>query len=161
MKKSNLSIGMLLVCSVFLACSKSSTPGGTAGTSGGAGTTGAAGTTAQTDGGSATLPDGGCAVGAYARNGVCSCQTDMPTVCAGTCTNIMTDESNCGACGTVCKATATCTAGHCGPEAKTIVPANATGCQGLHIAVSGGTIYYTDMGAGKVSSVAVAGGTPR
>jgi len=35
------------------------------------------------------------------------------TLCSGTCTNLQTDEDNCGSCGNVCPAGASCSGGTC------------------------------------------------
>lgn len=171
-----LSVGAFALGSTFSACSSSnSNPTGVAGTSGGAGaagstagTTGAAGN--QDAGGDASYPvmasDGKCAPGAFSHDGKCSCQPDVPTVCKNGCTNVMTDDANCGSCDHACPATSTCNAGVCGPAATNLVP-SAAGCTktvgkaklGISIAVANGTIYFADAGHGTVKSVPVAGGT--
>jgi hypothetical protein len=78
--------------------------------------------------GACTTPTtAGCGVGTYcnATTGSCAnqlangvtCQTSAQCTsgsCCGVCTNIATDNSNCGMCGTVCTAgQQTCTSGHC------------------------------------------------
>ncbi|HTA20316.1 MAG TPA: hypothetical protein VK989_13550, partial [Polyangia bacterium] len=102
---------------------------------------------------------GKCVPGAFARNGVCACQTDVPTVCNMACTDTTTDDANCGSCGKACAATSTCIASNCGAEAKVVLPA-ISGCSAMSIAIGGSTIYYTDGTHGTVSSIPTAGGTP-
>ncbi|HSZ81629.1 MAG TPA: hypothetical protein VLA14_05075 [Polyangia bacterium] len=166
MNKLKLSFGVLLLGSValaanFAACSKSNSTGGTAGASGtaGAGTAGA-GTAGAAGGESATMANGKCVPGAFARGTppVCACQSDTPTVCEEACTDTTTDDANCGACATACGATSTCNASKCGPAAKVVLPA-ISGCSAMSIAISGSTIYYTDGTHGTVASVPTAGGT--
>jgi hypothetical protein len=192
MKKFTLSIGVLLLGSVFFsagsmfsACSSSSnvTPTGAAGTTGAAGsTTGAAGTGAagsttgtagtgstnkdgSADGYSATTPDGRCVIGAFVRDGACMCQGDNPNVCSMGCTNLQTDNDNCGSCDTKCGATSACLKGTCTAAPVNTVPA-AAGCikmvgsreYSLSIAVANGNIYWADAGHGTVKSQPVAGG---
>jgi len=94
----------------------------------------------------------GCPINAFPQGGVCTCQPSTPTVCGDTCTDLMADDANCGACGTACAATATCAGGHCGLAATSVVPA-APGCGTLTLAFSDTTLYYTDSGHGTVNSV--------
>jgi membrane-bound inhibitor of C-type lysozyme len=163
MTKTKLSMGVLLMSGLFLfGCSSkpgASTPGA-AGTSGGAGTSGQAGTTGNMDASTnpATLPNGHCVSGAYPRDGIgCMCLSNVPNVCVDKCTDIRTDNDNCGACGTKCDANASCNAGKCGPVPVVVVPA-AAGCTSLHIAVGGTSLYWTDEGHGTVKSMPLAGG---
>jgi hypothetical protein len=116
-----------------------------------------------------TTADGRCVEGAFARNGVCVCQTDIPTVCSAGCTDTKLDDDNCGACGHKCGPTQTCNDGMCGPSPVNVVPASA-GCattvgsvagfsdMGLSVAVSGGTLYWADAGHGTVKSQPAGGG---
>jgi hypothetical protein len=141
---------------------------GVAGTSGQAGS-GAAGTgpAGMCSGKTypVTTPAGRCVTGAFLRNGVCTCQPDLPLVCASGCTSKDVDNDNCGCCDNRCAATATCIAGACGPVPTIVVP-GAAGCMatlgvldlGLSIAVAGGTLYVADAGHGTITSYPVAGG---
>jgi hypothetical protein len=169
-----LSIGAFALGSTFSACSSSSNNSnpGAAGTQGQAGS--AAGTTGQAgmDGSSsndASYPvmaaDGKCVSGAFVHDGKCSCQPDVPTVCKNGCTNVMTDDNNCGGCDHACGPEQTCNAGVCGATPTTLVP-SASGCTktvgkanlGISITISGSTLYFADAGHGAVKSVPVAGG---
>jgi hypothetical protein len=81
----------------------------------------------DSNGGCTTPTTTSCGAGTYcnASTGSCAnqlannvtCQTSAQCAsgsCCGVCTNIATDNSNCGACGTVCTAgQQTCTSGHC------------------------------------------------
>jgi hypothetical protein len=106
---------------------------------------------------SATAPGGGCIFSAYLVNGVCTCASDTPNVCAAGCTDRGTDDDNCGVCGHACPAATTCNGGRCGPVATNLVPA-VTGCGSMSIAVQGGILYFTDRDHGLVQSVPVTGG---
>jgi hypothetical protein len=56
------------------------------------------------------------AIYAAAGNGKCKNNSDCPsggTLCGDTCTSVLTDGNNCGACGDVCPAGDVCTAGTC------------------------------------------------
>ena len=57
---------------------------------------------------------GSCGTCNYS-NGTCpsSCSGSTPNCCSNSCTNTLTDSNNCGACGTVCGAGATCQSGTC------------------------------------------------
>lgn len=105
----------------------------------------------------ATLPDGGCVVGAFKRGGVCVCG-EAPTVCGEACVDLTSDPDNCGACRHACAPTAPCNAGACGPPTTNVAPA-APGCQEINLAVGATTLYWTDRGHGTVMSKPVAGGT--
>jgi hypothetical protein len=183
MKKTNLTIGALLLGSVlfvsnFVACSGGEDGTGQAGTTGAAGTVGNAGTngggagtsgptdggagttTGPTDGGpSATLADGKCVTGAFKRDGVCQCQGSVPNVCGDMCTDVKTDNDNCGSCGMKCAGSSTCNNGTCGPAAVAVLP-KVTGCGELTIALNaaGDKIFYANKTAGAISSVPTAGG---
>jgi hypothetical protein len=142
---------------------------GTGFVTGVAGTTGAAavGGTAGTVGngmtascgsfGSPTRPSGSCVTGAFKRNGVCTCQAATPNVCGDQCVDVQTDDANCGCCGNACGPTSTCNQGKCGPAAIEIVPASP-GCESIDLAVEAGTLYWTDKGHGRVSSMPTTGG---
>jgi Stigma-specific protein, Stig1 len=108
-------------------------------------------------GGSATLPDGRCVVGAFSHDGVCVCQPDAPTACGAGCTDVTMDADNCGACGHACTANVGCIDGQCTSPVTNLVPA-APGCDAIDVAVGGGRLYWTDQGHGTVKSEAVAGG---
>jgi hypothetical protein len=181
MKKTNLTIGALLLGSVlfvsnFVACSGGdSNETGMAGTTGASGTTGAGGVTGAAgtspndggaagtgsipDGGSATLADGKCATGAFKRDGVCQCQGSVPNICGDICTDIKTDNDNCGACGNKCTGSATCNGGTCGPQATNVLP-KVAGCGELSIALTADKIFYADKTHGTISSIAKTGGAP-
>ena len=107
--------------------------------------------------GAATLPDGTCAMGAFKRSGVCQCQSDLTCVCGGACAKPLTDDTNCGVCGLQCGPTSTCNNGVCGPAVVEFVPARP-GCGTIDLAVSGGTVYWTDAGHATVQSRPVSGG---
>jgi hypothetical protein len=133
------SLGSLcsLLLTTALACNRApltGAGGASAGATGQAGGTGAAGATGQAGAGDA---DAG----------------SPPTM---TCTST-TDEDNCGACGVRCPPTSTCVAGICGPRVVNVVPASP-GCRSMDIAVSGGTVYWTDAERGAVFSRPIAGG---
>jgi len=158
----------------LLACGRSAplTPDGAAGAaSGDAGTAGGDAGAAGSSGGSAladaspddpaatnvrldgaTLPDGNCVENAFKHaDGVCACQPDVPTVCGSSCTDVTSDDDNCGACGHVCAPTSACNGGVCGPSVVNVVPA-APGCLEIDLAVSASTLYWTDRAHGTVMS---------
>src|SRR6185503_15706131 len=63
------------------------------------------------------------------------------------------------ACGHACPATSPCVQGVCHPVPVVVVPASP-GCQSLDLAVSGGTLFWTDKGHGLVVSLAPGEATP-
>ena len=67
-----------------------------------------------------TVPSGG-----ICQRGVCACPGGE-TTCNGVCSNLQADETNCGACGTVCPGNQVCQAGSCFP--RDICPAIQTSC---------------------------------
>lgn len=52
------------------------------------------------------------------------------TRCEAICTDLQTDEANCGACGTTCAAGEECVAGTCTPPAPTLCPEGQVRCDG-------------------------------
>lgn len=146
--------------------SNTSGAGTTAGTnSGGSGAGGAAagssagGTMAA--GGGLMMVDGKCPTNSVKKmDGLCYCQPTTLSQCADGCGDFMTDPDHCGSCTTKCMGEQSCNAAKCGATPTVVVPA-AAGCGSMKIAVAGGNIYYTDKMHGTVSSVPVAGGTPK
>lgn len=62
--------------------------------------------------------------GSTCQSGVCTapgCPTGQ-TACSGTCKNLQTDNSNCGACGNICASNQTCTSGTCANTSCTTDP---------------------------------------
>jgi hypothetical protein len=100
----------------------------------------------------ATLPDGNCVENAFEHaDGGCACQPDVPIVCGSSCTDVTTDDDNCGACGHACAPTSACNGGVCGPSVVNVVPATP-GCLEIDLAVSASTLYWTDRAHGTVMS---------
>ncbi len=103
-----------------------------------------------------------CAANAYSfGGGACICQVDTPTLCTHgsappACTDTTTDWDNCGGCGIMCKPTAACLATICGKEPTQLV-APAPGCVSMRVVYDSGTIYWSDMGHGTISSIAAVG----
>lgn len=103
-----------------------------------------------------------CAGNAYSFDGgPCTCQSDTPTLCTHgsappACTDTTTDWDNCGGCGIACKPTAACLGNVCGKEPMQLV-APAPGCVSMRVVYDSGTIYWSDMGHGTISSIPVAG----
>ena len=68
------------------------------------------------------------------KKGDCSCPAGLGDICPGIgCTNRKKDPSNCGSCGTVCSADATCVKGECtcpagGCASTTCNPGGTVGC---------------------------------
>ncbi|MFO0684482.1 MAG: hypothetical protein U0234_20680 [Sandaracinus sp.] len=62
-------------------------------------------------GGACHLPGDGECTGCGTVN--CSMQTPPQECCGNSCADTMTDENNCGSCGTVCNAGDVCCGGHC------------------------------------------------
>ncbi|HXK17311.1 MAG TPA: hypothetical protein VNG33_05905 [Polyangiaceae bacterium] len=87
----------------------------------------------------------------------CHCQPASLMQCMDGCFDLPNDPEHCGDCMTKCGPTQACSAGKCGAAPTVLVPAPAA-CGGVHMAVSGGKVYWTDTMAGTVSSVAIAGG---
>jgi hypothetical protein len=178
---SKVIMGILAAAVVAPACGGNALDSGARQTPGNAGSPGGAGTGGARPGGaagqpatgspdaapvelpppnsmSATLPDGGCVMGAFHfGGGACACQEGEPDVCAEACTDTKLDPANCGACGHACAATSTCNDGRCGPEVTNVVPA-APGCGRLDLAIAGGTLYWSDQARGTVARRALAGG---
>jgi hypothetical protein len=112
--------------------------------------------------GSATLPSGQCVVNAYKNSRgdppACVCSDDLPCVSGDTCTSLLFDAGNCGACGNRCAPTSICHGGNCGPATTNVIPARS-GCTSIDLAVSGSALYWTDLGHGSVQSIPAGGGT--
>jgi hypothetical protein len=157
-------LGTGVDCGGHSALSKGDGAAGSNGRAGSSGIAGTAGTTpipspdASVDAGAdATLPDGGCAVHAFRRDGVCSCLTDTPTVCAGACVDVSTDVDHCGACAHACGPTSTCVSGACGRAPTTFVPPTEA-CGQIDLAVANGTLYWASSMLGTVRSRNLEGG---
>ena len=90
-----------------------STPGGssTGSTNSGGASAGPSGGTVGTGGVAST---GGTAATGGSAQPVCSGTT--PDTCSSSCTNLQTDKSNCGACGTSCQSYQFCAGGACLPQ---------------------------------------------
>lgn len=69
----------------------------------------------------------------------------------------LTDDDNCGACGHRCGPTSTCVQGVCGPPVVNVLPAQR-GCGAIELAISGDTLYWTELSHGAVRSMPLAGG---
>jgi hypothetical protein len=106
--------------------------------------------------GAPTASNGQCAAGAFKRNGVCQCQDTVPCVCNGACTDPLTDDDNCGACGHHCGPTSTCNAGVCGPPVVNVIPPRP-GCKSIDLTVSEGSLIWSDEGHGLVQSMPLGG----
>jgi len=104
-------------------------------------------------------PVGGkCVPGALKHDdGLCYCQPTTLTYCSTGCADLPTDPDHCGDCDTKCQDTQVCSSGKCGASPTVLVPA-ATGCGALHLALSAGTLYWSDQMHGTVQSIATAGG---
>ena len=169
------SLGPLLVSAMLLACGSKTSPKESvssaksgpdgdasqtltdAGTQADKSTTAADGGESHTDTGAKS--DGKCPQGAYPHeDGLCYCQVDVPNVCGDVCVDNMTDPDHCGDCATKCGPTQACNAGHCGATPTTLIPA-ASGCGALHLALAGGTLYWTDRDHGTVKGLATTSGT--
>ncbi|MDB4980247.1 MAG: hypothetical protein JWM82_999 [Myxococcales bacterium] len=124
------------------------------------------------DAASAIHPDdaGRCPMqGAFAHNGVCICQADVPTVCDNVCTDVQNDVDHCGDCATKCPATSVCNQGRCSvppvvllapPAATTGADGGAASCGPLRMALAGTTLYWTDQAKGTINSMPTSGGAP-
>jgi hypothetical protein len=135
-------LGVSVLGGLLFACAAGSPVG-----DGGAGAGGADGPY------SATNADGSCISNAFMHDvgghRVCLCQMETPTSCPGTCSDLQIDDDNCGACGQVCPATATCVAGSCTATPTTAVAA-APGCGALWLYAANGVLAWADMGAGTI-----------
>ena len=135
----------------------------TSGGSGGSGgvATGGGGTGGSAQGGGLAMVDGHCPPNSLKHaDNLCYCQPSTLTACSNGCGDLQTDPDRCGNCDTKCMPSQACAAGKCGAAPTTLVPA-AAGCGAMHLAVAGGTLYWTDKMHGTVSSVATAGGMPK
>jgi hypothetical protein len=102
-----------------------------------------------------------CGVGAVRTDAGCVCPTSSGTKCGNSCSNLGDDADNCGACGHACPPTSACIRGACGPETKVVVPpALRFKCYGVSVAVSDGTLYWTDLLRGTVQAVRLDGSEP-
>ncbi|HVZ73435.1 MAG TPA: hypothetical protein VHJ20_13735 [Polyangia bacterium] len=135
--------------------SKSS--GGPSETGGSGGSTGAGGTTSQGGSGgeaACTIPGQ-----SHHNGGPCACSDDTPMACPTVgCIDPKTDNDHCGGCDTKCSGASQCVNGKCGPTPTTVVPAPASGCTQVRLALSGSTLYWTDTGNGTVKSIGTAAG---
>jgi hypothetical protein len=164
----------LFVGSVIAACSNDAGPIAAGPSTSGTGTggnsvvpnggtmTGGTATGGVTAGGTATGGTGGataCGPNSlrHADDGMCHCQPASLTMCADGCGDLPTDPDHCGDCMTKCGPTQACAASKCSAAPMMVVPAAAT-CDGMHLAVSAGKLYWTDTMAGTLSSVATTGG---
>jgi hypothetical protein len=88
------------------------------------------------------------------------CPTTAPKLCNLTCTNILDDEQNCGACGTVCQSFQTCTNGVCTgvepPECSTPIDCPAADNECKIAACDNGTCGFTFLAAGTLVSTQTA-----
>lgn len=86
-----------------------------------------------------------CVTPRACQNGACACPASVPDECNDNCTNYQTDKFNCGRCGHSCQG-GTCVGGAC-------QPLKLSGGAPVNIAVSNGTVYWTDS-SGVMSSPA-------
>lgn len=143
--------------------------GGTSATAGSAGNLG--GSLASSSGGASgtagTMPAASCVKtadcttqGAICKASACSCPSDVPTVCGASpeaaCVAVLADPGNCGSCGAHCDDGASCVAGQCGQKPTELL--KAEGCGSMRLALTGGSLYWTESSSGKVRSMPVAGG---
>lgn len=105
-----------------------------------------------------------CAENAYSLDGgACTCQVGTPNLCTydsgqtPQCVDKSVDPNNCGACGDTCKTSAVCVGGVCGKEPTQLVPP-APGCVSMRVVYDSGSIYWSDMGHGTISSIPASGG---
>lgn len=155
----------------------------TSGSTGGvaSGSTSGSGTVATSGAGSASCPGptqyidstGECVCaenavfnGASLRGldgGACACESETPTLCtydAGEppqCVDETLDPNNCGGCGLQCKIAAACNGSTCGTEPTQLVPP-VPGCVSMRVVYDSGSIYWSDMGHGSISSIPASGG---
>ncbi|HEX4406663.1 MAG TPA: hypothetical protein VH560_17615 [Polyangia bacterium] len=124
--------------------------------------------------------DGSCprASGSFPDDGICVCSPSNYRLCRNRCFGEATpsssagcagitqsyfcfdpvsDPDHCGTCGNVCADTATCRAGACGPASAHVVGPVAN-CDGLHIAVGAGMLFWSDSANGTVSRAPTSGG---
>ncbi len=84
--------------------------------------------------------------------GACACAPS--NWCDGVCKDLASDPENCGACGAVCDASATCVGGHC-------LTTLASGQdKPADLVLRGGSIYWTNNPEGTIRSVSIDGGVP-
>jgi hypothetical protein len=111
---------------------------------------------------SAMQADGTCVRNAFKRNGnVCVCQAATPVVCGSACTDLQSDDDNCGCCGNRCPATSACNLGKCGPVPTLVEPSPAMLCRGLELAIDNSTLYWANIGDGTIQRASTAGGPPK
>lgn len=86
---------------------------------------------------------------------------DGQTQCSDTCTDLQTDEANCGTCGATCAAGEECVAGNCAPPAPVLCPEGQIRCDGAckeglpnfgsqGLSCPGGGVAPTECPAGRV-----------
>ncbi len=111
-----------------------------------ASSSGAASSTGTTYGGSSSGAASVSGTSSGGSSGLCVGLTD----CSGTCTDIQTDPSNCGGCGTLCLAGESCTAGACVVAASCLAilqaaPASQSGSYQIQPPGQSSTQAYCDM----------------
>jgi hypothetical protein len=95
--------------------------------------------------------------------GACTCESEAQTLCAydagepPQCVDETLDPNNCGGCGLPCKIAAACNGSTCGAE-PTQLAAPAPGCVSMRVVYDSGSIYWSDMGHGTISSIPARGG---
>jgi hypothetical protein len=177
MARTSASVGLvvcggLLASALISACSSSSpnplpSPGtsgsATGGSAGAGGSATAGGGAGSSAGGAMGIPqvNGACPSRSVKHpDGLCYCLPATLSACANGCGDFQVDPDHCGDCNTKCGASQACSAGKCSVAPTTLVPA-AAGCGAMHLAVAGGTLYWTDKMHGTLSSVSTkAGGAP-
>lgn len=136
--------------------------GGTGGTTALGGSSGSGGAGTAGSGTACTKAQDCPGTGFACKMNVCACGAAEPDICgtatAPACVSKMTDESNCGQCGTTCPDGAACAAGVCSAAPTELT--KSTGCGAIRLAVAGANLYWTEEMSGKVRTMPVAGGTP-
>jgi hypothetical protein len=81
----------------------------------------------------------------------CECPARLPDECTDACVDLLHDGDHCGSCDTACEPGAGCRAGICA-EPPTVV-GTLTGCVNPRMILHDGTLYFSDTGTGKISSL--------